>query len=94
MRAASRNVETTRVFRQAKALESACRLIGDRSRRSALLGGLFVVGALTTQPVENTYECDGNADPVKPMACGFKHVLERPLQRIGDGVEYVLEIHC
>jgi hypothetical protein len=28
------------------------------------------------------------------MACGFKHVLESPFQRIGDGVEYILEIHC
>lgn len=94
MRAASKPVQTGHAVRKASAVQHGFRLTGYQSRRSALLGGLFVVGALTTQPVENAYECDGNADPVKPMACGFKHVLERPFQRIGDGVEYVLEIHC
>lgn len=94
MRTASKHEETKHDVRKASAVQHGFRLTGYRSRRSALLSGLFVVGALTTQPVENAYECDGNADPVKPMACGFKHVLESPFQRIGDGVEYILEIHC
>ncbi len=60
---------------------------------STLASCLFIVGLLTTQPVDNRDESKNNTNPVESWTDRIDNVFECPLKKIGYRGQYTLQIH-
>lgn len=60
---------------------------------AAFARGLFVVGLLTAEPVNNGNKSKDDANPVKRRANRIDDILKSPLKEIGYRRQNTLEIH-
>ena len=59
----------------------------------SLAGGLFIIGLLTAQPIDNRNKGEHNANPIECWSDGINNVLESPLKKIGYRCQNTLQIH-
>ena len=65
----------------------------NRLNGCAFFNGFRCIGLLTTQPVDNRYKSEYNANPVHSWTYWLNNVLECPLEAVGYRLKDALEVH-